>query len=108
MLTLKIIHCLSEIELTNPSYILPSSYTGCLGCIRQRTQQVYKAMWMANASPVTPDCTLSSGWGLLPLKQFGLRKWSVFTNSVHMFEGFLCAEGLNVQDNKSSHHGLRA
>lgn len=27
-----------------------------------------------------------------------------------MFEGFLCAEGhcLNVQDNKSSHHGLRA
>ena len=35
-----------------PSYILPSSYTGCLGCIRQRAQQVYKAMWMTNMPPL--------------------------------------------------------
>ena len=46
----------------------------------------------------------------LPLKQFGLRKWSVFTNSILMLEGFLCAERhcLNLQDSKSSHHELRA
>lgn len=45
----------------------------------------------------------------LPLKQFGLRKWPVFTNSILTLEGFLCAERhcLNLQDNKSSHHELR-
>ena len=46
----------------------------------------------------------------LPFKQFGLRKRSVFTNSVCVFEGFLCAKGhcLNVQDHKSSRYRRKA
>lgn len=44
----------------------------------------------------------------LLFKKFGLRKSSVFTNSLYMFEGSLCAKEhyLNVQDNGPSPHGL--